>query len=87
MQRQYHAVIFGTSIHVLMFHVTVQPKFSRLKISQVREWPRKLSPTNFQVYTTDARSGWKLDHENFICENLFLSRIWQNCKIFNPRKL
>ena len=25
-----------------------------------------------------------LDHEKFTCENLFLSRIWQNCEIFNP---
>ena len=31
--------------------------------------------------------GWNLDHKNFIRENLFLSRIWQNRKIFNPQKL
>jgi hypothetical protein len=27
-----------------------------------------------------------LDHENFIRENLFPSRIWPNHEIFNPRK-
>ena len=26
------------------------------------------------------------NHENFICEIMFLSRIWQNCEIFNLRK-
>ena len=41
---------------------------------------------NFK-FITDARHGWKLDHGYFIHENLFLSRIWQNRKIVNPRKL
>ena len=40
---------------------------------------------NFK-FKTDARRGWKLDYGHFICENLFLSGIWQNCEIFNPRK-
>ena len=25
-----------------------------------------------------------LEHKNFVHENLFSSRIWQNCEIFNP---
>ena len=43
----------------------------------------KIFPRNFKSIT-DARHGWKLDHENFIHEYLFLSRIWQNREIFNP---
>ena len=42
-------------------------------------------PRNFK-FITDARHGWKLDCENFICENLFLSRIWQNWNI-QPLKI
>ena len=41
-------------------------------------------PQNFKL-VTDASQGQKLDHENFICEKLFLSRIWQNCETFFPR--
>ena len=50
-------------------------------ISQVREWLWNFLLRNFK-FITDARRSWKLDHENFIHENLFLSRIWQNCEIF-----
>ena len=34
---------------------------------------------NFK-FITDARHGWKLDHENFTRKNLFLSRIRQTAK-------
>ena len=36
------------------------------------------------ITMTDTRHGWKLD---FISENLFLSRIWQNRKILYSGKL
>ena len=53
-----------------------------MQISQVGVWPRKFLPRNFKLIT-DTIHGWKLNHENFICENLFLRRIWQNREIFN----
>ena len=33
------------------------------------------------MFMSDAMCGWQLvnDHENFIGENLCLSRIWKNC--------
>ena len=40
-------------------------------------------PRNFNFITVAMR-GWKLDHENFIRENLFLSRTWQNHEIVTP---
>ena len=63
-------------------------KFSRLKIfvdfagqgMDVKFFSRE--KFNYK-FITDAR----LDHENFIHGNLFLSKIWQNREIFNPRKI
>ena len=46
---------------------------------------KNFSLRNFK-FIMDARRGWKLDHENFIREILFLSRIGQNREIFYPRK-
>ena len=64
-------------------------KFSRLKISWVIDRPRKFYPTKnsvLVVYVCMHITGLALDHENFIRENLFLSRIYPNHEIFNPRK-
>ena len=58
-------------------------KFSRLKIC--RFYQSKRSHEKFQKFKfkIDARSGWKLNLENFICISLFLlSRFWLNCEIF-----
>ena len=57
---------------------TVWPKI--FKVEKFREFHgsddgrEKFLPRNFK-FITDARRDWNLDYENFIHENLFLSRI------------
>ena len=68
----------------LVFQLLYGLKFTRLKI-----FAHFVDPVNghkkfLLKFITDAKHGWKLDHKNFICEKLFLSRIWQNHKIVTP---
>ena len=65
-------------------HYTIEPKIFKVEnfhgFRGSENGREKFLPRNFN-FITDARRGWKLDHEN-----LFLSRNWQNRETFNPQK-
>ena len=77
-------MLFATLIRANIYFLPYSLKFLRLKIfHRFRGSERsckKFLPQNFR-FITDARSGWKLDHENFIHKNLFFEQILANHEI------
>lgn len=61
-------------------YYTVCLKFSRLKNSAGQSMAAIFFSCEIFKVIVDARWGWKLDHKNFICKILILSRIGKTMK-------
>ena len=71
-------------VYILLSYLSYSLKFLRLKIFVVFTGPSKATKVfSREIFSSiaDSGHGWKLDGENFICENLFLSRIGQKREI------